>query len=87
MDKTTVLDRVGPPKRTWRENNGDQWAYLYYRGEVAFERVMRFENGLLVSISSEQKAIAADKKQDERILRDYEKLVNESKLPKKSPDP
>ena len=83
MDKTQVLDRAGTPKRIHRQKDSDIWTYTYYVGDRHFERDVSFESGHVVKIS-ESREVHQDPAQEDLVVKDYEKLVNEKSKSKDS---
>lgn len=83
MDKTQVLDLAGTPKRTARQDNGDLWTFEYYIGNQHFERDVHFNEGHVALIFAARE-INAPPSQDDAVIRDYERLVKESKEKRKS---
>lgn len=50
-DKDQVLNELGSPKRTFRENGLDYWTYLYFQGSQEWRRDVIFENGKVVRVT------------------------------------
>jgi len=51
MDKGEVLQLVGSPKFTFRENSQDHWAYFYHTNNQEFRRDVVFENGKVIRVT------------------------------------
>ncbi len=51
MDKDEVLNRLGSPKRTFRENSLDYWTYLYYQDNKEWRRDVVFENSKVIRVT------------------------------------
>lgn len=75
-EKTTVLDTVGSPQRTFRENGQDHWVYVYYRNDKQWLRDVTIEDGKVLKIS---RPISSDPRvkelQNADSLEEYEKKV------------
>lgn len=50
-DKDTVLNSVGNPKRTFRENNQDHWVYVYYQDDKQWLRDVIFDDGKVTRVT------------------------------------
>lgn len=74
MDKPTVLDRVGNPSRTFRENGQDHWIYVYYRNDREWMRNVIFEDGKILRVA---RGVAKDPNvkelQNAESMEEYEK--------------
>lgn len=51
MDKGEVLQLVGNPKFTFRENSQDHWAYFYESNGQELRRDIVFENGKVIRVT------------------------------------
>lgn len=51
MDKDSVLEIVGSPKRTYRSNGEDRWLYEYYQDGQKVARQVSFESGKVIKVS------------------------------------
>lgn len=51
MDKGEVLQILGNPKFTFRENSQDHWAYFYEQGGQEWRRDVVFENGRVIRVT------------------------------------
>lgn len=51
MDKAEVLEVAGSPKQTFRENNRDNWIYVYTSEKREWSRVVTFADGKVVKVS------------------------------------
>ncbi|MGE4130939.1 MAG: outer membrane protein assembly factor BamE [Bdellovibrionales bacterium] len=51
MDKDQVLDRVGNPKRTFRDRGYDNWTYIYHNNNQWWRRDVVFENGKVIKVT------------------------------------
>ena len=75
-EKANVLDTVGSPQRTNRENGVDQWIYVYYRNDKQWTRTVSIVDGKVAKIS---RPVSSDPRvkelQDADSLEDYEKKV------------
>ena len=81
MDKSEVLQIVGNPKFTFRENSQDHWAYFYSSGSQEWRRDVVFENGKVIRVTKPagkekwQKDIESSKTMEEyeSIAREHQK--------------
>lgn len=78
MDKAMVLDKVGSPSRTFRENGQDHWVYVYWRNDREWLRDVIFEDGRVAKVT---RGVAKDPNmkelQNTNSLEEYEKKVRE----------
>lgn len=51
MDKGQVLNLVGNPKFTFRENSQDHWAYFFNSNGQELRRDIVFENGRVIRVT------------------------------------
>lgn len=51
MDKGEVLNILGNPKFTYRENSQDHWAYFYESNNSEWRRDIVFENGKVIRVT------------------------------------
>ncbi len=51
MDKGEVLEILGNPKRTFRENGLDYWTYLYFENNQEWRRDVVFEGGKVIRVT------------------------------------
>jgi hypothetical protein len=76
IEKPELLDRVGSPSRTFRENGQDHWVYVYYRNDKQWLRDVVLEDGRVQRVG---RPIATDPRlkelQNADSLEDYEKKV------------
>jgi hypothetical protein len=52
MDKDSVLNLAGNPKRTYRADSKDHWIYTYFRSEREYVQSVTFENGRVTGITT-----------------------------------
>lgn len=52
MDKDTVLETAGNPKRTFREASQDHWIYIYFSHGRQWSRGVIFADGRVVKITA-----------------------------------
>lgn len=78
MEKTEVLDIMGPPRTVTRMHGKDRWIYVYYDNEVRQEKEVHFQDGKAVYVGDswkptpDQTAESKDKKNEE-----LEKIASE----------
>jgi outer membrane protein assembly factor BamE len=85
MEKDDVLNRMGSPNQTQRFHGKDRWRYVFYDGDMRFEKEVQFFEGNATYIGEtwqppEDKsayamdaAYAAQNKQvDEQVAKDIE---------------
>lgn len=53
-DKSTVLEALGSPKHSVRENGEDRWTYRYYRDNKEYKRTLTFEKSKLIFMTEEE---------------------------------
>jgi outer membrane protein assembly factor BamE (lipoprotein component of BamABCDE complex) len=54
MDKDKVLESVGNPQRTYREESQDHWIYIYYSKDKEWRRDIVFAAGKVVRVTRPQ---------------------------------
>lgn len=78
MEKGQVLQIVGNPKFTFRENSQDHWAYFYESGGQEWRRDIVFENGKVIRVT---RPAAKDKWQKElegsTTMEEFESIARE----------
>ena len=78
MDKPAVLDRVGNPTRTYRENGQDHWQYVYFRNDREWTRDITFEDGKILKVSRGfAKDPSVKELQNADSMEEYEKKARE----------
>lgn len=95
MDKGEVIQIVGNPKFTFRENSQDHWAYFYESNSQDWRRDIVFENGKVIRVTKptsgkdkSQKAIegANNMEEFEAIARDQQRRSGQFKYIDGLPD-
>lgn len=76
MDKASVLDLVGNPKRTSRKGSVDRWTYIYFVDGRELTKEIQFSENRVVSIGEAER--------ENQVLQDYETLVKEKEHGRKS---
>ncbi len=51
MDKDSVIELVGGPNRTFREDGRDHWIFVYHQNDVQWLRDVTFEKGKVLKLS------------------------------------
>jgi len=52
MDKDSVLELAGSPKRTFRSNGQDHWVYVFFQGEEEMAQLITFADNRVLKIGS-----------------------------------
>lgn len=88
MEKSQVLDIVGPPQRTQRWRGLDRWTYIFYENEGREEREVHFDEGrasyigakYVPPVSAEQQDVineASNREVEERVRRNREEAARQ----------
>lgn len=73
-DKSTVLETLGSPKHSVREDGKDIWVYRYYKGDTEYKRTLQFDTSKLSYLSEEE------------VVKDPKELLIENDLESMSQD-
>lgn len=52
MDRDSVLDLAGNPRRTFRTDSRDHWIYTFFRNDKEFVRTVTFVNGRVTDVTT-----------------------------------
>lgn len=78
MDKGSVLELVGNPKRTFRMDSKDTWIYTFYKSEREYVRSVTFENGRVLNVTTTHVLRApSDENDHEETLEQVEDQLRE----------
>lgn len=82
--KSDVLEKVGNPKFTQRENSTDTWIYSYYEGEQEYRRNIIFVDGVVTNIGPSSAYPSAEQELNKtKSLEEYESVGKKIKGKKK----
>jgi outer membrane protein assembly factor BamE (lipoprotein component of BamABCDE complex) len=83
MDKAEVLNILGDPKFTYRENSQDHWAYFYNANNQEWRRDIVFENGKVIRVTKPTSGKNKSQKlESSENMEEFESIAREQQKPR-----